>query len=40
MDTLENVAALVDEYRTLLDEADSNSSDSLETTFMRDGTRT
>lgn len=40
MNTAENVAGLVGEYRTLFEEADSSSSDSLEATLTRDGTRT
>lgn len=34
MYTAENVAGLVEEYRTLFEEADSNSSDSLEEVLM------
>ncbi len=36
MDTPENVAGLVDEYRTLFEEADSSSSDALETALVDD----
>ena len=34
MYTPENVAGLVDEYRTLFEEADDSSSDSVETAFL------
>jgi hypothetical protein len=36
MDTADNVAGLAEEYRTLFEEADSESSDSLEETLTRD----
>jgi len=36
MNTAENVAGLVEEYRTLFEDADVGSSDSLETVLVRD----
>ena len=36
MNTAENVAGLVDEYRTLFEEADSSSSGALETALVND----